>query len=379
MRFVCAALSSAHRPERWDEVVRLSAIVPMERVPAVAAAHGIEGCLHHALEHVPGIDQAVIDELAAARRRASVRHLMSTRSLGAIDTLLQANGVPWLVFKGPVLSSTLYCDAGLRSYGDLDILIPRSRFVHAVRLLEREGYVHLVQNWKALEHFRAGEVPMQRDEVPIDVHWHVLYAFYDRRPFRLDPQDFFERARRVTIGGRDFMTFDAVDTLLHLSLHAARSGAHRLIWIKDIERSVAVDRPDFDELLARSRAARCAPPVGLALHRARRALDVDIPRELVEAMVGRPFAAIDRFVALRHGPAPIGDERSLMRLIARTAGPNLRSTLADAIRRGYYGLREIADGRRGLHKGDVNNPLSLNHPAGDDADKLAFLDGVSQD
>lgn len=378
MRFMCAALSAAHRPERRDEVVRLSAIVPMERVPAVAAAHGIEGCLHVALEHVPGIDRAVIDELAAARRGASVRHLLSTRSLGAIDTLLRADGVRLLAFKGPVLSSTLYGDAGLRSYGDLDILVPRSQFAHAVRLLEREGYLHLVQNWKALEHFRAGEVTMQRDDIPIDVHWHVLYAFYDRRPFRLDPQDFFERARRVTIGGREVMTFDAVDTLLHLSLHAARSGAHRLIWMKDIERSVAVDRPDFDELLARTRAARCAPPVGLALHRARRALEVDVPLELVEAMVGRPLAAIERFVARRDGPAPIGDERSLMRLIARTVGPNLGSTLSDAVRKGYYELRAIADGRRGLHTGDVDNPLSLNHRAGDDADKLAFLNGVSQ-
>lgn len=377
MRFMCAALSAAHRPERCDEVVRLSAIVPMERVPAVAAAHRIEGCLHLALEHVPGIDRAVIDELAATRRAAAVRHLMSTRSLAAIDTLLRADGVRLLVFKGPALSSTLYGDAGLRSYGDLDILVPRSQFAQAVRLLEHEGYLHLVQNWMALEHFRAAEVTMQRDDIPIDVHWHVLYAFYDRRPFRLDPQDFFERARRVTIGGREVMTFDAVDTLLHLSLHAARSGAHRLIWMKDIERSVVVDRPDFDELLARTRAARCAPPVGLALLRARRALEVDVPVELVEAMVGRPLAAIDRLVARRYGPAPIGDERSLMRLIAHTAGPNLGSTLADAIRMGYYGLR--ADGRRGWHKGDVDNPLSLNHPAGDNADKLAFLNGVSRD
>ena len=44
-----------------------------------------------------------------------------------------------------------------------------------------------------------------------------------------------------------------------LAFHAARSDGHRLVWLKDIERALAVESRDLDELVRRCRASRCAP------------------------------------------------------------------------------------------------------------------------
>ena len=112
---------------------------------------------------------------------------------------------------------------------------------------------------------------MLRGEIPLDLHWHLLYAAHYRSHHAIDLDGLFPRSRSATIAGRDVKTFDAVDTLLHLCLHAARSGGDRLVWMKDIERSIVVDRPDLDELVARARQARCGPEVGLMLARTKRA------------------------------------------------------------------------------------------------------------
>ena len=92
--------------------------------------------------------------------------------------------------------------------------------------------------------------------VPIDLHWHLHYSREDRRPFALDPDAMVERSRRVVVSGASVPTLDPVDTLLTLAFHAARSDGHRLVWLKDVERAVAVEEPDLDELGA---AVPCSP------------------------------------------------------------------------------------------------------------------------
>ena len=65
---------------------------------------------------------------------------MSVRTVADVERALGDAGVPTLVFKGPVLASLLYREGGLRSYGDVDILVPRRRFADAVLTLEAAGF-----------------------------------------------------------------------------------------------------------------------------------------------------------------------------------------------------------------------------------------------
>ena len=78
--------------------------------------------------------------------------------------------------------------------------------------------------------------------ISVDLHWHVVYKYQDRRWYSIDPDQLFARRRTVDIAGHRCATFDEVDTVFHLALHAAREGCHRLVWLKDIELAVAVGR-----------------------------------------------------------------------------------------------------------------------------------------
>jgi hypothetical protein len=197
----------------------------------------------------------------------------------------------------------------------------------------------------------------------VDLHWHLVYAYYDRRYNGIDPQVMLGRARSVTVAGRPVTTFDKEDTLLHLAVHASRSGGHRLIWFKDIERSLAVDEPDLDELLHRARQFRCGPSVGLALGRAKALLGADVPDELVDALLGRPLSLIEQTSTRLSPPIRFDEDDTLARFIARSLRSSLRTSLAD------MGRRSLRSARRAVPR----RP----HETSDQLEKEAFLKAVA--
>jgi Uncharacterised nucleotidyltransferase len=165
------------------------------------------------------------------------------------------------------------------------------------------------------------------------------------------------------VAGRAATTFDQEDTLLHLALHASRSGAHRLIWFKDIERSLAVDDPDLDELLRRARSFRCGASVGVALARAKSLLGADVPVELLEALLGRPLSYVERMATRASPPIRFDEHDTFARFVARSVRSDLRTSLAD------LGRRSLRSARRAVPR--------RAHETSSQLEKEAFLRAVA--
>lgn len=302
---------------------------PVHALPAAAALHRVSGSVRRALEGVDGVPDDVHSRLENEERVASYHHLVMVGALSLIASAFDDAEVTWTVMKGPVVATLLYEGIGDRRYGDLDLLVDRRDFGSAVRILEDLGYQHTIHDWARAEQMLAGEIGMASPSVAIDLHWHLHYSRQDRRQFALDPREMLERARRVEVSGLEVPTFDRVDTLLTLAFHAARSDGHRLIWLKDVERAVAVDQPDIDELIGRARSYRCAPPVGLILERARRMLGAQVSRDAVNAMTPRSLQVIDRLSCLMVDPIQLDERDTVTRALTRSARSSLADSLAD--------------------------------------------------
>ena len=171
-----------------------------------------------------------------------------------------------------------------------------------MEILEELGFTHTMHNWALAERMLAGQVGMKNGRVTIDLHWHLHYSGEDRRPFALDPDAMLERRRQADVSGLKAWILDPVDQLLTLAFHAARSDGHCLVWVKDIERSLAVEEPDLDELVRRCRDERCGPPVGVMLGRSSTLLDADVPPETI-ASADAASAAGSRPCGLRRRPS----------------------------------------------------------------------------
>ncbi len=164
-------------------------------------------------------------------------NLYRTGELIKLVRLFEANGIPALPFKGPVLSLLAYRTLGLRDYGDLDILVRPQDVLRTQRLLIVHGY-HLItpaSDSQTEPHFS----PRNKDlifasvdgRVRVELHWRLTGKHFD---FPLDLDSLWERLDEVSLAGTMVRTLAPEDLLLYLCMHGSRHGWERLLWICDV-------------------------------------------------------------------------------------------------------------------------------------------------
>ena len=340
----CSSATAAAVPASHDQGLRdLAATGPTAALPAAAALHRVSGTVRRGLESVADVvAPSVLATLTQARQVSALNHLVVVGALSQLARAFDDAGLTWLVMKGPVVAG-LYPDVGDRSYADLDLLVAREDYATAIRVLEEHGYDHAIHDWALAESMMAGQVGMSGGRVSIDLHWHLHYSTEDRRPYALDPDAMLRRRMPAAVSGLRVPTLDPVDTVLTLAFHAARSDGHRLMWLKDIERALAVGRPDLDELVRRSRAARCAPAVGMMLSRARRIIDAEIPQEVVRSLAPRSLREADRVVCALQDPVQLHERPTMTRSFTRSVRSSLGASLVEVPSRMERLLRRRLD------------------------------------
>lgn len=337
-RLLVAAVVAADHPTEPGAIEHLARAAPIRVLPEAAAIHRVSGVVLRGLEDVDRVPEDVRTTLAQDRSASALRHLLVVGALSEITRAFDERALDWVAMKGPVVAELLYRDAGDRTYADLDVLVVPDQFPAAMEALENLGYVPAIKDWALAERMLAGQVNMTGPTVQIDLHWALHYSDQDRRPFHIAPGDMVRRSRHVDVAGLDVPTFDPADTLLSLAFHAARSGGHRLLWLKDLERSVTVDRPDLDEVVRRAQRSRCGPPIGVMLARAAAVLGADVPDDVVRALVPRSLGLANRLLERAVPPVQLHDRDTVTRWFTRSARASVASTTSDVPRRAMHRL-----------------------------------------
>jgi hypothetical protein len=338
-RLLIRAVTAAAQPADDRELRAMIAAAPAEHLPAAASLHRVSGTVLRGLDGAAdALPPPTVSALRETTQLSAFNHLVMVGALSQLAEAFDDAGLTWVVMKGPVVAA-LYPDVGDRSYGDLDLLVDRTQYATAMRLLEQHGFAHTIHDWALAEAMMAGQVGMRSGRVSVDLHWHLHYSTEDRRPYSLDPDAMLERRRRFAVPGLTVPTLDEVDTVLSLAFHAARSDGHRLVWLKDIERAVVVGRPDFDELVRRCQAARCAPPVGLMLGRAQRTIGAEIPDDVIRALTPAALREADRAMCALRNPIQLHDRATINRAFARSVRSSLAASVAEVPTRAARLLR----------------------------------------
>ena len=81
------------------------------------------------------------------------------RRAGAV---LDAAGIPWVLVKGPALDLGVYPVPHLRSYVDVDVLVPPRHFRAGLDALTAAGWDHVVRNWVLARDVMASEITLDR-------------------------------------------------------------------------------------------------------------------------------------------------------------------------------------------------------------------------
>ncbi|MDM8553351.1 nucleotidyltransferase family protein [Desulfococcaceae bacterium HSG7] len=181
---------------------------------------------------------AVFDKLRYAFM-FNVHRLMKAESqLKEIVNAFRCEKVRLLVMKGPAMSWSAYPDPALRSFSDLDLLVPPEQFVHARAILAGLGYKCKRKIFDVFQDAACNEelVPPsdKRAYLGIDLHW-IAHVSYGNR-MRVETETLFRNARSIQIGDVKTEMMHPVDALIYASQHLilTHSQVIRLDWIYEI-------------------------------------------------------------------------------------------------------------------------------------------------
>lgn len=308
--------------------------LPVDDVVAGARHHRVSPLTHVRLRETA---PAVAEVLRPDRDVAKSLHIRSGMLLAHVSDLLA--DIPWVVFKGPVLSELAHPVPGVRPYGDLDLLVAPQDLRAVSRAL-------LAAGWEVGDYEDMLRNPQTPGEmhwftpagVQVDLHWAMINMGSRRRLFRIDTDALLSRRRRVRIGLAQAWTLDEADGLVHVALHAALAGANRLGWLLDVDQ-LSRQVGDWPAVAARATEWGAQAQLALALRRATATLGTPVPGD-VYRMLGTTLPlrvvldAVDRLF-------PVARQRrdaSPSRLVARAVRPGAARTLAQVARSAGQGV-----------------------------------------
>ena len=221
-------------------------------------------------------------EPAVRLKRAAVanvkRNLFLTRELIRVLERFDTSGIPVIPYKGPILTSLLHGDPGLRQFSDLDVLIPVNEVVKARALLVSQGYrPDIEMTEQELQSFirREKDMTLLREDLGIDleVHWRIT-AEYDA--VRIPSEFLWQQVHPYAFAGRSVQVLKPEALLLVLCVHGARHLWEKLAWLGDI--AAIIHRPlNWDGVIDDAIALDCERILALGLSLARDLLGADLP------------------------------------------------------------------------------------------------------
>ncbi|MGI9327845.1 MAG: nucleotidyltransferase domain-containing protein [Pseudomonadales bacterium] len=326
-----------------------------------------------------GVGSALLDALLANKmavpetlrrydENARFARASSTAVLSVLEEVFSKADIPWVALKGVVVGA-LYRNPQLRSFADIDVLIRGCDMGSAIEAMEGVSIRNVNRNWGNYLTYGIAETPLWAPGIAIDLHWHVIGLAKQRNRTNIDIAGMISRRKKISIGSCNVWTLDPEDTLLHVCIHAAGSGARRLLWLKDVTEIVNAEKHDWTELLTRAKQTGLGAQIGQVLDRARCLLEIDVPLWVLSELTSSYQLQIRRWLDSRERGRGLPDRFAPGFPVHMSKEGILPSTIA-AIESGVH--RFIPG--PSFNVGDPGGPLYWDNPSGGPEARSAYLD-----
>jgi hypothetical protein len=300
------------------------------------------------------------------------RHQRALADLAGAKEALDGARVSHLVVKGPAVARW-YAEPSLRSSVDLDLLVRPAEVGPALEALEDAGFFLLDGNWPLLRHADVHELVLGTPSGgALDLHWSLGPSpmTIDHSP---DADLLLARSVGFDAGGVGVRGLGDADAVVHLAVHAAASGGHRLVWLADLRAALEATVPDIDELRSRAEEWGALPAVTLMLGRLRRTLGDGraVPGRLTWATAA--WHGLDELIMQLSPPELTGTGGSLARIVARSARSSTTGSIAALGGKVLSRVSQLGTGPDLARVHDPRFPGSARHLVGGAAGRSEFL------
>ncbi|NND13930.1 MAG: nucleotidyltransferase family protein [Acidimicrobiia bacterium] len=186
------------------------------------------------LGHYRGLlPKETADTLTQFTRAVAARNMLLTHELLTTLAAFDAADIPAIPYKGPSLAVAAYGSIHLRSFGDLDILVPRDDYLSAVQTLENLGYSPARPGKPTRSHYlgHTAAHAFVKGDIHIDLQWGTTMRKALSVPIE---ESLWNTDERVSLLGRPVRAIPPDTLFLYLSAHGARHHWDRLKWVCDI-------------------------------------------------------------------------------------------------------------------------------------------------
>jgi hypothetical protein len=253
-----------------------------------ARLHGLTGLLRYELAHagvtLPKAESERLAREALGHAGGTLRtKALLARALGALEDV----NVHPVVLKGYPLGARLYPEPLLRPTTDVDLLVEDEQVPRASAALRALGLKSLDAPAEAYHRLHHHHVTFGGEQGAVELHFRLLTGF----GAALAAEEALARAQPFDLEGRTVHVLAPDDEVLYLAVHAANHLFSRLAWLYDVKLLLGQSPVDWDQVVARARAAGLQGPAGVAFHLLRRALAAEVPPGVDAALGMGPWHA----------------------------------------------------------------------------------------
>ena len=237
---------AAQIPDLARTVLGEAPIAPRDPAEFAEAAieHRLVGAVNEALEDgrlsLPDEERSMIRDAHAVM---VLKAGLLRRNLGpAAQALQSALGAPPVVLKGAAIADRFYPDPALRTFSDLDLLVPRAQLRIGAEVLQELGYEERVELQPDFGVTHGHDIHLVkevgRQGVDLELHWRIGDDVVGEA---LSHGALLEHGERASDDG-DVVYAAPADQLLVCSVHLLSDRSKRLSWVEDVRRiSAALD------------------------------------------------------------------------------------------------------------------------------------------
>jgi hypothetical protein len=209
------------------------------------------------------VGEKVTTEMLELHRMEVLQNLVLESELQYVLHAFNQAQIPPLLLKGPALAYTIYPEAHLRTYHDIDVLIRPADLPRAHALLLQMGYTFYEEyRANATDNTRTGyNYSIARFDSQFEVVVELHTAPHPSEIGTHFPvESIWEKARPIEVLGESTLTMNSIDHLLYLCWHYRFHGFTRLLWLYDLVVMLRAVGPELDwlELVQVARSQRLA-------------------------------------------------------------------------------------------------------------------------
>ncbi|MBF0498874.1 MAG: nucleotidyltransferase family protein [Candidatus Riflebacteria bacterium] len=257
-----------------------------------AAMHGLLPLVYHRLKSLNpdiSISGQTINDLRQSYLATAARNMALYNKLGKILSLFSNRHIPVIALKGAHLAELVYCDIGLRSMNDIDLLVHKEDLVRAEETLFDLGYAPIEFQRKVSTDNYHFTYALPNKELCVEIHWTLLPPLFH---FNLTMSEQWKRAQPALIAGYPASILCPEDLLVYLCLHTCKdSFIHGLRSLFDI--CITIDHYkeaiDWDMVVFHTCHGKMGKCVYLVLFLARELLGASVPDTALYAVKPENF------------------------------------------------------------------------------------------